>query len=367
LTPALLPAQTLPVRLALLHPRLDWTDGTARLVAAVRAARVAGHEVHVLSRPGSREGAVRAAGARVHHGELPEHPVAGFFALRRAREEVRRLAPELLVATDGRLAPLLARTADALELPCVLELVRPPEAPLELSRHARAVVVPWEALVERAVNAGEVPRALLRVVEHGPDPREPWVPPPLLEDRPPVLVAAGTLDRDHGFDVLVEAVRLFTRGGRRLHALVVGEGPEEDALRRQVREARLGDSITIQCADVPGAREVLTQADLFVAPTRAGDPGWTAVEALALGVPSILAATSCTVGLLDDRREGLLIQRNDPAKLAESIGMLLDNPAFARRLGALARARLIAEHRAEGWSAAVTSLLAEAAEPTGAR
>lgn len=353
--------QTLPVRLVLLHPCLDWTDGTARLLATVRAARGAGHEVIVVSHPGSRASALLAAGARLVSAELPEHPLRGFFALRRTRDRLRELDPELLVATDGALAPLLARSADALERPCVLELTRAPEARLELSRHLRAVVVPDEAFVERAVNAGGVPRGWLHVIEHGPDPGTPWVAPPRLEDREPVLAAAGTLDRDHGFDVLIEAVRLFTRAGRRLQVLVLGEGPEEEPLRRQVRESGLGGTVTILCPEVPAARDVLERADLFVAPTRGGDPGWTAVEALALGLPSILTSTASTFGRIDDRREGLMIERNDPAKLAESIGLLLDNPAYARQLGALARARLLAEAGQERWRGEVTALLNAAA------
>jgi len=349
------------MRLTLLHPHLAWTDGTARLVETVRAAHDAGHEVQVLANPGSRTRAVLDAGGQVESCELPEHALLGYFAMRRTRARVHEHEPELLLATCGRLAPLLARTADALDLPSVLELVRPPESRLELPRRLRAVVVPSEAHVERAVNAGGIPRELLHVLEHGPHPGSAWVPPARLESRPPMIVAAGTLDREHGFDVLIEALRLFRRSGRTLGALVLGEGPEEEALRRQVREAELGDTITIQCADVPDAGEVLAQADLFVAPTRSGDPGWITMQALTLGVPSILTATASTVGWIEDRREGLLIERNDPAKLAQAIGLLLDNPAFARQLGAMGRVRLLEEQRDEGWRRGVCGLIEEAA------
>ena len=339
------------MRIAFLHPRLDMSDGTARLVATVRAALVAGHEVSVVTRKGSHTSSLLGTGAPVFIGELPTQPVLGYFAMRRARRQIAELEPQLLHVTDEALAPLAVRIADALQRPYVQEVLRPIEARLEFSpQELRAVILPCESFVERTVNAGQVPRSWLRVLEHAPNLERDWLPRQRIEGRRPVVIAIGTLDREHGFDVLVEATRLLVGAGRRLDVLILGEGPEEDALRRQVREAQLSDVVSINCATMPNLNVALSQADLHVSPTRTGSPGWSAFQALGMGVPSIFTATSSSFGRVEDKKNGLLIQRNDPMKLSESISMLLENPTSAKQMGVQARARMLELDGAERYA-----------------
>lgn len=337
------------------------TDGTARLAATVRAALAAGHEVSIVTKKGSHTSSLLGTGATVFLGELPTQPLLGYFAMRRARRQVAELAPELLHVTDESLAPLAARLADTLQRPYVQEVVRPVEARLEFSpKELRAVILPCGSFVERTVNAGQVPRSWLRVLEHAPNLERNWVPRQRIEGRRPVVIAVGSLDREHGFDVLVEATRLLVNAGRRLDVLLLGEGPEEETLRRQVREAKLCDVFSINCATLPNLNVALSQADLHVAPTRSGSPGWSAFQALGMGVPSIFTATSSNFGRVEDKKNGLLIQRNDPMKLSESIAMLLENPTSSKQMGVQARTRMLEVEGTKRYAEGLAQVHAEA-------
>ena len=87
------------MHITFLHPAIDFSDGTERLQASVRAARDAGARVSVLAGKGARLASLLDLGAEVHLAELPETSLRGFFAARRTRALLGELAPDLLHAT----------------------------------------------------------------------------------------------------------------------------------------------------------------------------------------------------------------------------------------------------------------------------
>jgi glycosyltransferase involved in cell wall biosynthesis len=329
------------VRITYLHPKLDFTDSTARMLASVRVSLGEDHEVTVISRKGSRALALRATGATFIEGELPTHRLLGIFAASRTSEQVAELHPDLLHFTDVSLAPLAMKIADDLQCPYILEACRPIEAPLVLSAtNSRAVLLPADTFIEKAVNKGNVPRPLLQVIEHGPDLTSEWQQRLPMESRRPVIIGLGTLDSAHGFDVLIDAAKLLARAGRKLDWLVLGEGPDEDQLRRKVRELELCEHFTINSPNLGDIHLALAQADLHICSVRSGVPGWSAVRALGMGIPSVFSAISSTFPLIEDRQEGLLVGPGDSTKLVQSINVLLDNPQAARQMAVSARNKM---------------------------
>lgn len=332
------------MRITFLHPALDFTDSTARLIASVEASRDAGHEVCVISRKGSCTSALLRTGASCFEGELPEHGLLGFFAAGRTRDQLSSLAPDLLHVTDARLAPLAAKVAEALARPYLLEIGQAIDAPLKLSKtFLRGVILPCETFVERAVNKGALTRDLLTVIPPGPSLEVDWQPRPRIEGRRPVVLCLGTLDEAHDIETLVRAAKLQAESGQNLDYLVLGEGPEEFRLRRLVRELDLGDSFAIASPGLTSPTVAMEQADYHVACLRSGSLGWSTVQALGLGIPSILSAISGTFPWIEDRVDGLLVKPGDPQKLAESLAVLLGNEAAAKTMGVKAREAMLAK------------------------
>lgn len=332
-----------------LHPAVLLDDQTERLLASVRAAVAVGARVTVLTGRGTRLPTLVDAGAEVGLGELPTAQVTGYLAARRTRARLAELAPDLLHATHEALGPLAATLAESLRVPYVLEVTRPLAVPIPTrSGWLRSVVLPCATFVENAVNRGQVPRSTLRVVEHGPPLRRDWLPRPLEGVRTPVIAHLGSLDELHGTSVLVEAARLLKESGRDLRVLILGEGSAEEEVRRRVRELGLSSIVTVACPSVPDLAEVLGKVDLFASCVLGGSPGWCAVQALGLGIPSVFSAVGGSYPLVEDRRNGLLCERNTPDKLAEALATLLDNRPAAVQMGAAARQGLRAkgiEHR----------------------
>ena len=345
------------MHLALLHPTLDVSDATERLLATARAALDAGAKVSILTQLGPRTQALQETGAEVYSAELPTDALRGFFAERRTSALVSELEPDLLHATDERLAGLTTRVAERTSTPYLLEAMRPvTSSRLATTRWLRGVIVPCETLIEGAVNRGGASREYVEVLPHGPSLERPWTPRALEEVERPVLATLGTLDELHGTEVFLEAARRLEQNKRALRYLVLGQGPREEALRRRAREMGLSEVLSIASPSAPELGALLGEVDLHASCISAGSPGWSAVQALGLGVPSIFSAVSCTFALVEDRKNGLLVERNRPDKLAEQVEVLLDNPHAARRMGSVARQSMRQRELAAPYAKSVVEL-----------
>jgi len=162
----------------------------------------------------------------------------------------------------------------------------------------------------------DFPRRLEVVPEH------PWL---VSGTRIPVILAAGRLTRQKGFDVLLQAFARLRRQ-RPARLLILGEGKERDVLEGLVRDNAMAGDV-----ELPGFVEdpvpYMAHADLFVLSSRWEGLGNVLVEALAARCP--LVATDCPSGpqeILEQGRHGTLVPPDDVAALAEAMGRALDAP-----------------------------------------
>lgn len=154
---------------------------------------------------------------------------------------------------------------------------------------------------------------------------------------PPVIVAAGRLERQKAFPTLLRAFAHLRRQ-QPARLLILGEGGERAGLERLAAALglALGPSGDL---DLPGFQSnpysYFARADLFVLSSAwEGSPN-ALTEALALGTPVV--ATDCPSGpreLLADGRFGPLVPVGDAGALAAAIAATLANPLPADLLRA---------------------------------
>ncbi len=166
---------------------------------------------------------------------------------------------------------------------------------------------------------------------------------------PPVILAVGQLKEKKGFTHLVEACRLLRQRGHRFSCSIVGEGPQRGALETQIREAGLGDVVTLAGAlDHSAVLDRYRQATLFALPCivsadgdRDGIPN-VILEAMAMGLPVVSTRHSGIPEAVDDGVSGELVAPGDAAALADAIARLLDAPELRGRMGRRGR-QIVAE------------------------
>jgi glycosyltransferase involved in cell wall biosynthesis len=151
----------------------------------------------------------------------------------------------------------------------------------------------------------------------------------------PVVLAAGRLARQKGFDVLVDAMtRLQDRDPVPL-LVIAGDGPMAGQLAARSRAGGVDVRLLGQRADIPA---LLGVADVVVVPSRWEGQPLIVQEALRAGRP-LVASRVGGIPDLTSAAGALLIPANDPGRLASAITSVLDEPDLSARLAAAALAR----------------------------
>ena len=152
-------------------------------------------------------------------------------------------------------------------------------------------------------------------------------------DGPLRIVTVSRLSGEKGTDVLVDALRLTTEP---VHATIVGDGPEREALRGR------GEGLPIEWAGFvphgPRLVERLDAAELFVLASRSEGMPHSLIEAAARGLPAVVSAVGGMPGLIARRGGGRVVPVGDPAALAAALDDIARDRALHARLAAEALA-----------------------------
>ncbi len=158
-----------------------------------------------------------------------------------------------------------------------------------------------------------------------------------------VVGFVGRLDKDHGVRRLADAARV---PGTRL--VVVGEGPQEDWLRRNLEKAKFPGALRGQ-----ELATAVASFDLLVHPGAGQTDGHTLMEAAASGIPVVAPATGGTLDVVRDGHTGLLYDAEDPRGLRRAIAALCGDADHRAALGRQGRHDVAGR----GWDDAVGELV----------
>ena len=165
------------------------------------------------------------------------------------------------------------------------------------------------------------------------------------------IIFVGSATRRKGIDVLVRAFLTIARQTDDVDLLVVG--PQD--FTKRTRQTAVRQSVVNQLSEelnrseyasrvhwtgeVDDVRHYLQAADVFCFPTRQEGFGVVIAEAMAVGLPAVVARLDgVTTDLIRSDEEGVLISGHDPAEYARALLALLNDPAVAQRMGCGARA-----------------------------
>ena len=202
------------------------------------------------------------------------------------------------------------------------------------------ITAPSAALVDAAVRVG-APPGRCEVVSNGVDLRL-FHPTATAPD--PVILFTGFLIPRKGVRYLVAALALLPPHLAQWRLVLVGEGPEEAALRAQV--AQLGLTGRVEFAGFQSQEVVaawMRRAQLFVLPSLEEGQGVVLLEALASGTP-VVASDVDGIREVVTPAVGLRVPPADPAALAAALAELLDDPARRQTMAAAARQAASAQY-----------------------
>ncbi|MEM0961122.1 MAG: glycosyltransferase family 1 protein, partial [Bacteroidota bacterium] len=147
-----------------------------------------------------------------------------------------------------------------------------------------------------------------------------------------VVAFVSRLVKEKGLDVFAETVQSLRREEAPVRALVVGDGPERDALQTQLPDAVFTGHL--------GGDEIATayaSSDVFLFPSETETFGNVTLEAMASGLAVVAADAAGSASLVDHERTGILCPPRDRASFREATRRLVADARWRRQLGESAR------------------------------
>ena len=157
-----------------------------------------------------------------------------------------------------------------------------------------------------------------------------------------IIITTSRLVPKNGIDILIEAVSILKKEGLsgEIQCQILGSGPEEEKLKDLVRILGLANEVVfLGHIDPEVVYSYLSNADIFVRPSRSEGLGSSFLEAMGAGLPIIGTAVGGIPDFLkdpsevgEDKATGLFSKVNDPKDLADKIRWLINDENFARKI-----------------------------------
>ncbi|MHA1448189.1 MAG: glycosyltransferase family 4 protein [Candidatus Hodarchaeales archaeon] len=168
-----------------------------------------------------------------------------------------------------------------------------------------------------------------------------------LEGCKPVIGCIGYFLKRKGHEILLEAVSRLIKGIPSVHLLLVGDGPEENNIRKSIKERGLEDIVTI----VPFTNEpelVHARIDLLILPSteKEGLPN-VVLESLAMETPVIATAIGGMAEIIQNGENGYLVEPEDAEQLVIAVKMAWLNEDRYNRLVSNCREKIVSKFSRE--------------------
>ena len=343
---------------------IGWGGQEIRILTEAAGMIGRGHEVHLIAPRESRifEEAP-ARGVPVTALPIAKKRLAGVLAMRAWLKTNPVDVINTHSSTDSWLAALACATlrgAPTAPVPSIVR-TRHVSAPVSTNaatrwlytRAASAIVTTGEALKQQLVRDNGFPGERIVSIPTGIDltrfapvasaaqQRAMRARLKLPQDQRIIGIVA-TLRSWKGHRYLIEAFAALKRADT--HLLIVGEGPQREALEQLVAQFGIGAQVTLagnQTDVVPWLQCI----DVFALPSYANEGVPQAIlQAFACGLPVVTTEAGAIPEVARDGATGLIVKMQDAAALAQGLARLLDDAALRVRLGANALAQAQAHH-----------------------
>ncbi len=205
---------------------------------------------------------------------------------------------------------------------------------ITLTNLTDGMVTNTKSIKETYESFGWFPENHIRVIYNGIEDKSAVTAHDFSGDYPgkKVLLAAGRLSGQKGFEYLIDAAALMRQKREDFVVLIAGKGREEAALKQRIAVNNLQE--VVHLLGFREDTESLTKgADLFVLSSLYEGMPNVVMEAMAVGKAVVATDVNGVRELMLDGESGLIVPPKDSAALAEAILKILDDPQTLKKMG----------------------------------
>jgi glycosyltransferase involved in cell wall biosynthesis len=159
-----------------------------------------------------------------------------------------------------------------------------------------------------------------------------------LQERP-LVVNVGRCVPQKNQQFLLDVGAILKERASPARIVIVGGGPLEAALRREVRARELDDVVCLTGARGDG-QSFIAEADVFALCSDWEGFPLTVLEAMSAGTPVVACRVRGVEDLIEDRKTGLLVERSDAVAFADALESVLADRVGGAKLASAARRRV---------------------------
>jgi N-acetyl-alpha-D-glucosaminyl L-malate synthase BshA len=141
-----------------------------------------------------------------------------------------------------------------------------------------------------------------------------------------IVIFVGNLRPEKGLRYLIKAMKYVTKKNLNIRLLLVGEGSQKENLKKLANKLDIEDKVTFSGkVSVEKIPVYLKNSDIFVLPSlHEGFPN-VLLEAMASGLPVVATNVTGINEIIEDGKNGFLVQSKNSEEIAKKILLLINN------------------------------------------
>ena len=147
-------------------------------------------------------------------------------------------------------------------------------------------------------------------------------------------------------EVVIRAIQIAKKSFPEIILIIAGGGPHRASLERLVSDLKLQDNIKfVGFVSDKEKMELLSTSQALVFPSLCEGFGLVILESFSCGRPVIVSNMRPLSDIIDDKKDGLVVDANDEKKWAEAIISLIQYPENTTNMGLQGKKKLEAKFR----------------------
>jgi len=169
-----------------------------------------------------------------------------------------------------------------------------------------------------------------------------------------VILSVGRLSHEKGHADLVRAAASLVALPQvpRFRVVIVGDGPEREALIRLASQLGIQERVTL-AGFQRDTRIYYALATLVAVPSHSEGSPNVVLEAMAAGLPIVSNAVGGVPEILEEGVTGMMVPARNPGAMAQAIARVLNDQQLRGRLGSAAQARAESDYTPEAYRRAL--------------